>query len=112
MPRPRASSTTASARELGSRPLQKRPPTHWIYVVCCADGTLYTGYARDPEKRTAAHNTGRGAKYTAGRRPVTLVYTESFSSRGKALTREWEIKRWSRADKVQLIASARTAGRP
>ncbi len=106
MPRARASATTASARELRARRFEKTPPAHWVYVVRCADGTLYTGYARDPEKRTAAHNAGRGAKYTAGRRPVTLVYSESFSSRGKALTREWELKRRSRADKSQLIASA------
>lgn len=82
-----------------------------MYVVRCADGTLYTGYARDPARRTAAHNAGRGAKYTAGRRPVTLVYTESFSSKGKALSRELQLKRRSRADKNQLIASGKSPRR-
>ena len=57
---------------------------HWVYIVRCGDGTLYTGYARDPDRRVAAHNAGRGAKYTAGRRPVSLVYAESFKSRGAA----------------------------
>ena len=47
---------------------------HFVYIVRCADGTLYTGYARDPRARERAHNSGRGAKYTAGRRPVLLVY--------------------------------------
>ena len=60
-------------------------PVHFVYIVRCADGTLYTGYARDPIARERAHNTGRGAKYTAGRRPVQLVYQEAFRSAGKAL---------------------------
>lgn len=91
-----------------SRPSRQRPPIHWVYIVRCADGSLYTGYARDPEKRAAAHNLGRGAKYTAGRRPVTLVYSEPFSTRGKALAREWTLKRWTRARKDQLIGSVRS----
>ena len=48
---------------------------HFVYMVRCADGTLYTGYARDPERRTQVHNSGRGAKYTAQRLPVSLVYS-------------------------------------
>ena len=51
---------------------------HFVYIVRCADGTLYTGYARDPRARERTHNSGRGAKYTAGRRPVRLVYQEAF----------------------------------
>jgi len=65
---------------------------HFVYMVRCADGTLYTGYARDPEKRTAAHNAGRGAKYTSTRRPVSLVYSERWRSRGAALKREYALK--------------------
>ncbi len=76
---------------------------HFVYIVRCADGTLYTGYARDPRQRVNVHNNGRGARYTAGRRPVCLVYSEALESRGKALKREHEIKRWSRAKKERLI---------
>jgi putative endonuclease len=78
---------------------------HFVYMVRCADGTLYTGYARDPAEREHVHNSGRGAKYTAGRRPVSLVYTERFRSRGKALKREHALKRLSRAEKERLIAA-------
>jgi putative endonuclease len=78
---------------------------HFIYIVRCADGTLYTGYARDPEKRALVHNAGKGARYTAGRRPVSLVYVESFESVGDALKREHQVKRWSRERKEGLIAA-------
>ncbi len=76
---------------------------HFVYVVRCADGSLYTGYALDPQERVAVHNTGRGARYTSGRRPVNLVYSESFPSIGDALRRERELKRWSKAKKEALI---------
>jgi putative endonuclease len=79
---------------------------HFVYIVRCADGTLYTGYARDPKAREKAHNAGRGAKYTAGRRPVTLVFTQKCRSRSAALRREYQLKCWSRAEKARLIASA------
>jgi predicted GIY-YIG superfamily endonuclease len=81
-------------------------PVHYVYILRCADGTLYTGYARDPDAREDAHNAGRGARYTAGRRPVRLVYTEICPSHGDALRRELEIKRWSRSRKDALVASA------
>ena len=81
---------------------------HFVYIVRCADGTLYTGYARDPRARETVHNRGRGARYTSGRRPVTLVYSESCGSRGEALKREHELKRWPRARKEALVAGART----
>lgn len=77
---------------------------HYIYVLRCADGTLYTGYTTDLGAREAAHNTGRGAKYTRGRRPVTLVYSERFRSLAKALRREYAVKRLPRPDKEALIA--------
>jgi len=80
---------------------------HYVYIVRCADGTLYTGYARDPRARERAHNSGRGAKYTAGRRPVQLVYQEVFRSVGKALAREYAVKQLSRAQKAALILGAR-----
>ena len=76
---------------------------HFVYIVRCADGTLYTGYARDPDARAKVHNRGRGARYTAGRRPVRLVYWESFSSIGDALRRERQVKRLRRARKEALL---------
>jgi putative endonuclease len=75
----------------------------FVYIVRCADGTLYTGYARDPKTRVKVHNAGKGAKYTAGRRPVRLVYSESCESIGDALRREYALKRWSRTAKEKLI---------
>jgi putative endonuclease len=81
---------------------------HFVYMARCADGTLYTGYARDPAEREKVHNSGRGAKYTAGRRPVSLVYTERFRSLGKALKREHALKRLTRAEKERLIAASLT----
>ena len=80
---------------------------HFVYIVRCADGTLYTGYARDPRARERVHNSGRGAKYTAGRRPVRLVYQEAFRSIGKALSREFALKQLTRAQKETLIANAK-----
>ncbi len=76
---------------------------HFVYIVRCADGTLYTGYARDPDARARAHNAGRGARYTAGRRPVVLVYAEPCASLGNALRRERQLKRLTRARKESLI---------
>ena len=84
---------------------------HFVYIVRCADGTLYTGYARDPAARIQAHNSGRGAKYTAGRRPVRLVYREAFRSLGKALAREYAVKQLTRAQKNALIARPRRSHR-
>ena len=81
-------------------------PTSWyVYILECGDGTLYTGIARDPCARLRQHNAGKGAKYTRSRLPLMLVYRECLTSRGDALRREAEIKRLSRSDKQQLIAS-------
>ena len=76
---------------------------HHVYIVRCADGTLYTGYARDPVARAARHNRGRGAKYTAGRLPVVLVYTKRCRSKSAALRHEYRLKQLSRADKEGLL---------
>jgi putative endonuclease len=78
---------------------------HHVYIVRCSDGSLYTGYAVDPERRVKLHNAGRGAKYTAGRRPVRLVYIETLESRGAALSRERQVKGWTRKQKHALIKS-------
>jgi predicted GIY-YIG superfamily endonuclease len=78
---------------------------HFLYIVRCADGTLYTGYAKDPQEREKVHNSGKGAKYTSSRRPVSVVYTEPFATAGEALSREHQVKRLSRQQKEQLIAA-------
>ena len=73
-----------------------------VYILECSDGSLYTGIARDLEARIIAHNNGRGAKYTRGRSPVTLLYHERAADRSAALQREALLKRLSRADKLEL----------
>jgi putative endonuclease len=84
---------------------------HFVYIVRCVDGTLYTGYARNPEEREKVHNSGRGARYTAGRRPVRLMYSEACATRGQALAREHQLKRLSRDQKEALLRAA-SIGRP
>ncbi|EMA48752.1 Excinuclease ABC C subunit domain protein [Halococcus morrhuae DSM 1307] len=76
--------------------------SHHVYIVECSDGSLYTGYTTDVERRVAEHNAGTGAKYTRGRTPVELRYTETFDLKGAALSREHEIKGLSRSRKEQL----------
>ena len=76
---------------------------HYVYVLRCADDTLYTGYTTDVARRVAEHDSGDGAKYTRGRTPVALVHVESFDSKAAAMSREYEIKQYSRAQKVRLI---------
>lgn len=75
----------------------------FVYIVECADGSLYTGWAVNVERRVAAHNAGRGAQYTRMHRPVKLVYVEVCDSRGAALKREAAIKKWSHARKLALV---------
>lgn len=79
---------------------------HYVYVVQCNDGTYYTGYTTDVERRVAEHNDGTGAKYTRGRRPVELVHVEAFGDRSQAMQREHAIKQLRRADKEALIRDA------
>ena len=76
---------------------------YYVYLLCCSDGTLYTGYTDNLSRRLAAHNTGKGAKYTRSRRPVTLAYWEAHPNKSSALRRELAIKRLSRAQKLELI---------
>jgi predicted GIY-YIG superfamily endonuclease len=76
-----------------------------VYIVRCADRTLYTGVARDLAARVCAHNAGRGAKYTRSRLPVELVYRELAQNRSAALRREHEIKRMSAQAKRGLIGN-------
>ncbi len=78
---------------------------YYVYIVRCADGTLYTGIAKELESRILAHNSSdKGAKYTRTRRPVILMYSEEYPDRSTASKREYEIKkRMSRAEKLKLI---------
>lgn len=85
--------------------------TYAVYMVRCSDGTFYTGITTDVERRIHEHNhEEKGAKYTKARRPVTLVYFESVSSRGVALSREHAIRQLTRSQKIALIASHRRRG--
>lgn len=84
----------------------------WVYILRCADGSLYTGWTADLEKRLKAHSSGNGAKYTRARLPVELVYSEEQPTKEAAMSREWRIKRLSRREKLELIASAAPTVRP
>ncbi|MBQ9832714.1 MAG: GIY-YIG nuclease family protein [Clostridia bacterium] len=77
--------------------------SYYTYILKCADGTLYTGYTDDLDKRLTVHNSGKGAKYTRSRLPVVLVYSESHESKSDALKRELAIKSMSRKEKLELI---------
>ncbi len=76
---------------------------NYTYILRCADGTLYTGWTNDLERRLAAHNAGKGSKYTCSRRPVELVYREEWGTKEQAMSRERQIKRLTRSEKLALI---------
>jgi putative endonuclease len=99
------------------QPKEKRPPAKrvrsasadapWaVYILRCADESLYTGATNDLERRVATHGRGKGAAYTRARLPVLLVYSEPAADRGAALRREAQIKRLTRAQKLALVACA------
>lgn len=79
---------------------------YWVYVLQCGDGTLYTGSTNDPARRLAAHQSGKGAKYTRSHLPVKLVYLEELADKSTALRREATIKKMSRTEKLSLIRTA------
>lgn len=79
---------------------------HFMYVLICADETLYTGYTIDLQKRIEAHNAGKGAKYTAARRPVRLLAHAAFETKHEAMSAEYHFKQLSRAEKLSLIERA------
>lgn len=81
----------------------------WVYIVECSDGTLYTGITKDLAVRLVQHNRGNGAKYTRGRGPVQLVYSEQLESEGLARRREYAIKRLCREEKIRLIGMDKSA---
>ena len=76
---------------------------NYTYILKCRDGSLYTGWTNDIEKRLKAHNEGRGAKYTKGRAPVTLVHLEEFETKEEAMKREYAIKHMTKKEKENLI---------
>ena len=76
---------------------------NYTYILKCKDGSLYTGWTNDLEQRVAAHNTGKGAKYTKATRPVELVFFEEFETKEQAMKREYAIKQMARKDKLELV---------
>lgn len=78
---------------------------NYVYILECKDGTFYTGWTNNLEKRVEKHNTGKGAKYTISRIPVVLKYYEKYETKEEAMRREYEIKQYSRQQKIQLIKS-------
>ena len=76
---------------------------NYTYILRCGDGSLYTGWTNDLGKRVESHNGGTGAKYTRTHRPVELVYYEAFATKEEAMRREYEIKQFSRSDKLKLL---------
>jgi len=81
----------------------QRSPAHCVYVLRCGDGTFYTGYTTDVERRVREHAAGEGAKYTRGRTPLELVHVEGFPSRSAAMSREYELKQLSRSEKARVV---------
>ena len=79
----------------------------YTYILRCRDGSLYTGWTNNLEKRLNCHNAGKGAKYTKARLPVELAYFETFQTKKEAMQREWEIKKMTRKEKIALIEENR-----
>ncbi len=75
----------------------------YVYILRCSDGSLYTGWTTDLQRRVADHSAGRGGRYTRTRRPLQLLFSESHPTRSAAMQREAAIKRWPRARKLTLI---------
>ncbi len=84
-------------------PPSSEPHAHTVYIVQCIDGSLYTGYTTNVHRRVALHNAGKGARYTRSHRPVILLASWSFLTKGDALRAERAIKRLPRAQKLRLI---------
>ena len=79
--------------------------THFVYILECADGSYYTGYTTDVERRVREHEAGDGAKYVRGRTPLEVVHVERFDSKSAAMSREYEIKELPRRQKERLVES-------
>lgn len=79
---------------------------NYTYIIKCSDGTFYTGWTTNVERRLNAHNAGKGAKYTKTRRPVKLIYLEEFPTKEEAMSREYAIKQLTRIQKEKLLDSS------
>lgn len=77
----------------------------YVYILLCSDNSLYTGISNDPNRRFLAHQTGKGSKYTRSHKPIEILYTEKFETKGEALKRELEIKSWSRKKKLDFLGN-------
>ena len=87
-------------------PMQEREPAnHYMYVLRCADGSLYTGYTVDVARRVDQHQAGRGARYTRARRPVTLAGWWQFDTKRSAMQAEWQFKQLTRSQKLEALAA-------
>ena len=90
--------------------MKRRAKVEWsLYVAECADGSYYTGIAKDIEKRIDSHNSGKGAKYTATHGPVTLVFQEPQGDYSTALRREYQVKSLSKERKIRFVAGEKLA---
>ena len=83
--------------------LKAKTRGNYTYMVKCRDGTIYTGWTTMLERRISEHNSGKGAKYTRSRRPVELIYYEENPSKQQAMRREYEIKKMTRKQKIELV---------
>ena len=81
-----------------------------VYIVECRDGSYYTGWTNHPALRLQAHNEGRGAKYTKSRRPVRFVYMETYETKEEAMSREFKVKKLTRAEKLRMITAGSLIG--
>jgi len=77
--------------------------SYFFYLARCHDDSLYSGWTKNLVERERAHNSGKGAKYTAARRPIKIIYSEKFATKSDALRREIAVKKMSRAEKLKLI---------
>ncbi|MEK4197817.1 GIY-YIG nuclease family protein [Cytobacillus sp. FSL K6-0265] len=85
--------------------------THYFYVLECIDGTFYAGYTNNLTQRIKKHNAGKGAKYTRGRAPLTLIFHQIFASKSEAQKMEYRFKRLSRQKKIEWMNTQREEGR-
>ena len=95
--------STESARKKAEKLSGNAAARNYTYILKCGDGSLYTGWTNDIAARLEQHRSGKGAKYTKSRKPVKLVYFETFLTKQEAMRREWEIKQLSRVEKWKLI---------
>jgi putative endonuclease len=93
---------------VGGKAKVTQKTSYYVYILLCKDGSYYTGYAKNVEKRLEMHKKGHGARYTKIHEPEKLVYVEEFESRGEAMRRERQIKTFSHNKKRQLIADDAT----